>query len=135
MQNSLVDAGPLIALFDKSDAYHNKAVNSLKNHNSRLITTWPVITEVMHMISFNHRVQSDFLSWIMKGGITIAPLNQSHIRRIAELINKFSNVPMDLADASLVVIAEEHGIDSIYTIDSDFKVYRITRKKAFKYLF
>jgi predicted nucleic acid-binding protein len=135
MQNTLIDAGPLIALFDKSDLYHKAAVNSLKEHKTGLISTWPVLTEVMHMISFNHKVQCDFLNWIMRGGITIAPLNQSHMRRIIQLIEKFSNVPMDLADASLVVVAEEQGLDSIFTIDSDFLIYRITRKKPFKNLF
>lgn len=101
MKNILVDAGPLIALFDKDDKYHIPVVSFLKQFKGRLITTWPVITEVTHLLSFNINVQIDFLEWLKREAITIINLENNHLERIIQLSKKYSDVPMDLADSSL----------------------------------
>ena len=64
MQNTLIDAGPIIALFNKNDRYHKKIKEFLKNYNGILTTTWPVVTEISHMLDFNVQTQIDFLTWI-----------------------------------------------------------------------
>ena len=64
MQKTLIDSGPLIALFDKSDKYHQKVLDFIKSYQGKLITSWSVITEVSHMLDFNLQVQIDFLKWI-----------------------------------------------------------------------
>ena len=135
MKNTLVDAGPLIALFDKSDQFHSTALNFLKNFQGRLLTTWPVITETSHMLSFSTSVQINFLEWIFRGGLQIAELNHSHIKRLIELSSKFDDVPMDLADASLIVASEEYGIDEVASIDSDFYIYRNIRNQFLTNIF
>jgi len=132
MKNTLIDAGPLIALFDKTDAFHSAACNSLSSHKCKLITTWPVVTEVMHMISFSVKAQQGFIEWIIRGGLNIEPLESIHLKRILDLLIKFEDLPMDLADASLVVLAVERKLDSIFTLDSDFKIYRTFLKKPFR---
>jgi predicted nucleic acid-binding protein len=106
MQSMLVDAGPLIALFDKSDSYHEKAVSFLKRTQGHLITTWPVIAEVSHMLNFSTRTQINFLKWINCGGLQIFELEMLHVIRLIELSEKFSDLPMDLADATLIVASE-----------------------------
>ncbi|MCA4896519.1 MAG: PIN domain-containing protein [Cytophagales bacterium] len=129
MQSTLVDAGPLIALFDKSDSYHTRAVCFLKQSQGFLITTWPVIAEVSHMLDFSTKTQINFLKWINRGGLQIFDLEFYHLIRMIELSEKFTDVPMDLADATLIVASEAKGITKIASIDSDFYVYRDIRNK------
>jgi hypothetical protein len=129
MQSTLVDAGPLIALFDNSDQYHKRAVSFLKASNESFITTWPVIAEVSHKLDFSVKTQINFLKWINRGGLQIFELEFYHLIRIIELSEKFNDVPMDLADASLIVTSEAKGISKIASVDSDFYVYRDIRNK------
>lgn len=135
MKNTLIDAGPLIALFDKSDQFHATAVKFLKSFSSKLLTTWPVITETSHMLSFSTTAQIGLLEWIHRGGLQIARLDRQHIARLVELCKKFDDVPMDLADASLIVTSEEHSINEILSIDSDFYIYRDIRDQYLTNLF
>lgn len=120
MKNIIVDAGPLIALFDKDDKYHNSVIKFLKTFDGQLITSWPVITEVTHLLSFNVNVQIDFLEWLKREAVAIINLENIHLERIIQLSKKYSDVPMDLADSSLIVIAELTNITDIITIDSDY---------------
>ena len=130
-----IDAGPLIALFDRDDKFHVSIKEFLKDFNGKLISTWPVLTEALHMLDFNVQTQLAFLRWIQRGAIEIhEPLNQ-HLERIIELTQKYQNVPMDLADASLVVVAESLNIKDIITIDSDYYIYRTMRKEMLNNLF
>ena len=130
MKNIIVDAGPLIALFDKDDKYHNSVIKFLKTFDGQLITSWPVITEVTHLLSFNVNVQIDFLEWLKRKAVTIVNLENIHLERIIQLSKKYSDVPMDLADSSLIVIAELTNITDIITIDSDYYIYRTKNKKS-----
>jgi len=135
MKSILIDAGPLIALFDKSDNYHNQAIQFLKKYNGTLLTTWPVVTETSHMLDFSVRAQVDFLKWINRGGLHLIETEYSSIARLIELCDKYEDVPMDLADATLIAAAEERNINEIATIDSDFYIYRDVRKRYLKNIF
>jgi len=86
------------------------------------------------MLDFNVQAQIDFLTWIRLGGITIQPIECEDIGSIIELSRKYSDVPMDFADASLVVLAEKIRIRKIITIDSDY-IYRTIRKKMIENVF
>jgi len=130
VENTLIDAGPLIALFDKNDNYHKLVKKFLKDYKGHLTTTWSVMTEVTHMLDFNVNIQIDFLKWIDRGAVHIANLEETHIKRIIELWEKYSDVPMDLADASLLVASEIIGIKNIITIDSDYHIYRTKDRQA-----
>ncbi|HRG76000.1 MAG TPA: PIN domain-containing protein [Leptospiraceae bacterium] len=133
MQSTLLDAGPLIALFDNSDTHSLRVQTFFKNFSGKFYTTWPVITETMHFLNFNPNVQSDFLKWLQRDPLRISPQDKHSLEKIRNLILKYQNVPMDLADASLLLVSEEEGINSIVTLDSDYIVYR-SKKKKFKYL-
>ncbi len=135
MQNILIDAGPIIALFNKNDKYHEKIKEFLKNYEGKLTSTWPVVTEVSHMLDFNIQTQIDFLTWIKLGGVTIEDIEKEDLNRIIELSKKYSDVPMDLADASLVVLSEKMKIKQIITIDSDYYVYRTINKEMLENVF
>ena len=137
MQNILIDTGPIIAIFNKNDKYHEKIKNFLKNYQGKLTSTWPVVTEVSHMLDFNIQTQMDFLTWIKLGGLTIEDIEKEDLNRIIELSRKYSDVPMDLSDASLVVLSEKINLKKIITIDSDYYIYRTMHKEmpenVFKY--
>ena len=130
MTNSiLIDSGPIIALFDRDDSYHSRIKNYIKNNNINLITTTAVVTEVSHMLSFNVNVQISFLEWIIREGIILYEIKQNQFARIIELSKKYSDLPMDFADATLVIAAEHTGIRRIISIDSDFDIYRLPGKE------
>jgi predicted nucleic acid-binding protein len=135
MKSTIIDAGPLIALFNRNDKYNTSITAFLKDYTGRLICSWPVITEVSHILSFNTQTQIDFLSWIKLGGIQLVDIDLNGINRMIELSKKNSDVPLDLADASLVVIAEGLNIKEIITIDSDYYIYRTVNKEMLKNIF
>lgn len=87
------------------------------------------------MLDFSTKVQLAFLEWIRRGGIQIFSLEESHLERIIVLSEKFQDVPMDLADASLIVASEVKGIKEIASIDSDFYIYRDIRNKYLTNIF
>ena len=131
----LIDTGPLIALFDRDDKYHTSIVEFIKNTNYRFISTTAVLTETMYMLDFNTAVQLNFLEWIMKEGVIIHEIKQSNIKRIIDLTKKYSDRPMDFADATLVIAAEERGIRQIISIDSDFDIYRLYNRMKIENIF
>ena len=131
MKNTLlIDSGPLIALFDRSDKYHIKTKEFLKNFKGKLLTSWAVITEVSHILDFNLNVQIDFLKWVEIGGVKLYNIEQNDLEDIITLMQNYTNVPMDLADATLMYIAHKENIKKIASIDSDFDIYR-TLKSGF----
>lgn len=135
MRNTLIDAGPLIALFNNKDKYHKKILNFIKNYDGLLTTSWPVLTEVCHMLDFNVNAQIDFLKWINLGSLKVENIEQLEIERIIQLSEKYSDVPMDLADASLIVLSEKLKIKEIITIDNEYYIYRTIKKEMIENIF
>lgn len=135
IKSILIDAGPLIALFDRDDKYHDKIKDYIKGNKVKFVSTIAVITEVTHMLDFNVRAQIGFLEWISQEGIIIHDINQKEIIRIIELSKKYHDVPMDFADATLVVAAEQTGIREIISIDSDFEIYKLFKKEKIENVF
>jgi len=135
---AVIDAGPLIALFDKSDTYHQKVKHRLegyrKHAHGRLITTWPVITEVTYILEAHVHLEAqlDFLKWITLGGLEMFDLQKGHLSKIIELQKKYSDLPMDFADATLLIAAESLDVNKVFSIDKDFSIYRILGKKILK---
>jgi predicted nucleic acid-binding protein len=130
MLKTIIDSGPLIALFDGSDKYHNDVLNFMKEYKGKLITSWAVITEVSHMLDFNLQVQIDFLKWCEVGGIEVYNITQDEISNIRVMMEKYIDIPMDLADATLMYIANKENIKNIVSIDSDFDIYRTLKKQS-----
>lgn len=131
--DNIIDAGSLIALFDKNDKNHIKILNFIREFKGKLFTSWSVITEASHFLKFNISVQIDFYNWLYKA-INIIELNNNDFARIIELTKKYSDLPMDLADCTLILISEKLKIKNIITLDSDYYIYRTKNKKILKYL-
>jgi len=131
MKKILIDSGPLIALFDRSDKYHLASIDFIKENKSELITTIASITEALHLLDFSRGAQIDFLAWVNAGAVTIENITPADFARIKELTIKYSDLPMDFADACLVLLGEKLKISRIATIDRDFDIYRLKGKKTF----
>jgi len=128
----LVDTGPIVALFDRDDHYHSLCVEVLKGIRDQLITTWPVITECFYLLNFSWEVQDDLWLFIERGGMEIYPLDREIQIRCRELMKEYRDLPMDLADATLVALGEKVGVSKVFTLDrKDFSVYRLRRRKRF----
>lgn len=134
MQKTIIDSGPLIALFDRSDKYHDTVLDFMKSYKGKLITSWAVITEVSHMLDFNLQVQIDFLTWCEMGGIELYTITQEEISNIRVMMEKYIDIPMDLADGTLMYITNKENIKNIVSIDCDFDIYRTLKKQSLKNL-
>ncbi|MEP2446690.1 MAG: PIN domain-containing protein [Balneola sp.] len=130
MISTLIDAGPIIALFDKDDQYHQQVMDFMKNFRGRLVSTWAVLTEVSYMLDFNKQTQLDFIDWVGEGGIELFNLEQWQLTKVREIMYRYSDLPADFADASLLATAEAKNIDSIISLDSDFAVYKLNSGKS-----
>ena len=132
MKSILIDAGPIIALFNRKDLYHQRIIEFLRGYTGKLITTWPVMTEVGHMLDYSVNAQIAFLEWVGRGGVELYDVPVEKLNRIIEITGKYKDIPMDLANASLVVVSEETGIREILTTDSDYYIYRTITKELIR---
>lgn len=132
MKKILIDSGPLIALFDSSDKYHQEALNFIKTNKYPLVTTLASITETLHLLDFNRNAQIDFLDWVHRGAVEIHNIENRDFDRLRELTEKYRDLPMDFADSCLVYLAEKLNLNTIATIDRDFTIYRIQGRRKFK---
>jgi predicted nucleic acid-binding protein len=132
MKEVLIDSGPLIALFDGSDKYHQDAVDFIKRNKFKLVTTIASITETLHLLDFNRNAQIDFLEWVQRGAVEIHNIENIDFQRLKELTEKYRDLPMDFADSCLVYLAEKLNLNTIATIDRDFSIYRIHGRKKFR---
>ena len=121
----LIDTGPLVALFDASDNYHRICLELLKDMEGPLLTVWPVLTEAFCLLNFSWKAQDNPWEFLARGGTEIAGLERSGWDRCRALMNKYRDLPIDMADAALVSIAEAKKIRSVFTLDhKDFNVYK-----------
>ena len=123
----VVDSGPLIALFNASDRWHEPVVSWLREHPGvRLLTTWPVLTEVCALLArrLHNNAALDFLRWVEKGALEIDRPEASTLADVLAISERFADLPFDLADACVAEAAARLGIDKVLSIDADFDVYR-----------
>jgi predicted nucleic acid-binding protein len=131
----LLDTGPIVAFFDASDDFYQICIDILKKIKEPLITTWPVLTEAFYLLGFSWKAQDNLWAFILRGGVEISSLDLKMQARCRELMEKYKDLPMDLADGSLVVLAESKNLEKIFTLDhKDFKIYRFAKDKKFKLL-
>jgi predicted nucleic acid-binding protein len=134
-RRTVVDSGPLVALFDRDDAHHATAKDFLRKFKGELISDLPVVTEIMYLLDFSVQAQVGFLGWLLAGGATLIDLTAEDLRRTAELLEKYTNLPADFADATLVAVSERVGVHEIATVDRDFGIYRLKGKKKLRNIF
>lgn len=122
----LVDTGPLVALFDPADRDHSRCVSMLAKVEDPLSTTVPVLTEAFHLLGPGSIGSQRLMDFVIGHGLSVWFLDKQALTRAFELMVQYADRPMDLADASLVVLAENLRLRKIFTIDrGDFITYRI----------
>jgi uncharacterized protein len=132
---TLTDAGPLVALLDRSDRHHVACVEASKTIRGPLVTVWPALTEAMYLLAPSLRMQAGLLEWVELGSVKVAPVEPSDLARIRELMTKYKDRGMDFADAALVRVAERDKVRRIFTVDrKDFSIYRPLRLGRFSIL-
>ena len=128
----LVDTGPIVAFFDKDDRYHSLCIEILKEIREPLVTTWPVLTECFYLLNFAWEVQDSLWIFIQRGGVNIHTIEKEDFIRCRDLMRQYRDLPMDLADATLVTLADALEIPKIFTLDhKDFSIYRFKQKRRF----
>ena len=124
----LTDTGPLVALFDPKDSLHEDSSKVLKRVREPLLTTVPVLTEAFHMLTPASQGSDRLRDFILQRGLAVWFFSGTALERSFELMERYADHPMDLADASLVVAAEELSTRKIFTFDrGDFEAYRVKR--------
>ena len=130
-----VDSGPLIALFDKDDRYHRKALDFIRGLRSPLVTNHAVVTEVTHLLDFSVRTQLDFLQWVADGGVSLADITPEDMIHVIDLVRKYADLPVDYADGALVALCDRLKITNVASVDKHFSVYRTRNGKALRNVF
>lgn len=125
MRGVLVDAGPLVALIDRGDEHHARCVETLRDIRDPLITVWPAFTEAMYLLGSSWQAQAALWEMVESEAVELRQLEEDDLPRMAELMGKYRDLPMDLADAALVRLAERDHLRQVFTLDQrDFRVYR-----------
>ena len=132
MRNILLDTGAFVALLDKSEKNHERCVMFFRDLKGDLLTTEPVLTETINLLGPSVKAQKTAIEFILKGGSTLVPRSSESLSRAVVLIEKYKDIQMDFADATLVSLAEEAGTEEVFTLDRrGFSSYRIHGKKVF----
>ena len=127
------DTGPIVALINRNDAYHRPCLNAAQDLRYPLFTVWPVIVEAYYIIDRLGGPAERVLHWVIRRHVRIIELRQPELLRIRQLLNKYSDLPMDLADAALVAACEREKIRRIFTVDRrDFLIYRPKHTEQFE---
>lgn len=123
----LVDSGPLIALFNAADRWHEPVRAWLqRNPRASLLSTWPVATEVCALLArrIHNDCALDFLRWAQRGALALQPAVEGSVTEVLRLSERFASLPFDLADASIAETAARLKLRHVLSIDADFDVYR-----------
>ena len=114
-----------MALIHADDRHHASCREALERIREPLATVWPAITEAMYLLGFSSSAQDALCRLLERGAVKILPLDATDVPRMRELMRKYRDLPMDLADAALVRVAEREKISRVFTIDRrDFELYR-----------
>lgn len=133
----LADTGYWVALLDRDDRHHARAVEVTGSLNEQLVVTWPVLAEAAHFLGvrLGARAVQRLFELGERGAYRIHHIGESHLAPIRALLKKYADLPMDLADASLVLLAEQTGEGRILSTDErDFRAYRFKGRKPFRNL-
>ena len=133
MASVLLDTGPLVALFKRNDTHHDRAVAWFKGHRGALLTTQAVVTEAWHLVSEPARLP---LVRFVAAACEVRGFGADGEARIVAVLERYADIHMDYADATLIVLGELQKIAAVATIDDgDFSVYRRANGKPLKLVF
>ncbi len=129
----LIDTGAILALLNGKDRWHDQCVTAFTALRLPLATTAAVLTELFHLLSDHpHDVEAAW-RFVRSGAIVVLPITDSDMPDLDRLMKRYSDHPMDFADATLVRLAQRESLSTICTIDhNDFETYRIVGRRKFR---
>lgn len=131
-ETALCDTGPLVAIIDSNDTAYVKCRAEFERFSGRLVTTWPVLSESFYLLRQQH-LHELLWQFVLGGGIEIPDPISGDLPRIRSLMAQYADLPMDFADATLIVLGERLNVRRVFTIDRrDFLVYRPRHASAFE---
>jgi len=131
----LLDTGAWYALLDRRERAHGPCVKALQSITGRLLSTEAVLTETLWLVEGLPEGPRRCADFIRRAVVTLVPISVESLGRAVELMEKYRSVPMDFADASLVTLGEELGLDNVFTLDRrGFGVYRLHGRRPFQIL-
>jgi len=131
----LLDTGALVSLLDRSQKRHEAYASFFGEWDRPVVSTEAVLTEATHLLGSLKGGRQACLDFFLSGGAVLVPATKASLRRSRDLVDQYSDLPMDYSDATLVVLAEELGSNLVFTTDRrDFAVYRIRGRRRFEIL-
>ena len=131
----LLDTGPLVALLARNDAFHKPCTEQLRSIAAPLLTSWPVLVEADWLLRKHPVAIQQMLHWLNSGFIRVLPLGEESVIWIMSFLRKYQKLQPQLADASLVFLAEQQGLETVFTLDrGDFSTYRFGKNRSFRLL-
>jgi len=134
VRDVLIDTGCIVALLDRSETHHGRCVEAIKTLPGRLITCEAVIAESCYLLRNQRGAADTILENVERGVFQIPSRLEEMSAAVRAHMKRYARVPMDLADACLVALAELLGTGRILTLDGDFRIYRWRRTRRFEYL-
>ena len=129
----LLDTGALVSLLDRSQTHHQKCRRAFAGWTGLTVSTEAVLTEATHLLGGVPGGRAACVDFFLAGGAVLVPSSAASLQRVRKLLDKYADLPMDFADATLVALAEELDCTSVFTTDrTDFSVYRIRGRKPFR---
>ena len=131
---TLTDSGPLAAMLNRQDQWHIPCAAAAPRLSSPLVTTMPCLTEALYFLGrdIGWHAQSRLWQLVEDGRLEVCAHSPEDLRRMRALMAKYRDAPMDLADASLVVLADNLNAPLIFTVDSHFRGYRMRDRRVFR---
>src|SRR5581483_1494559 len=131
--DALVDAGAILSLLDRTDRWHGVCVDAFQQLRLPLITSEAVLTELFHLVGDSRHEMETAWNFLRSGAIRLAVIDDSELPDIHALMSRYSDRPMDFADATLVYLARREGVSTVFTVDhADFNTYRIEGRRRFR---
>jgi predicted nucleic acid-binding protein len=133
--NALIDTGAILALLDRSDNWHRICVAAFQQLRLPLMTSEAVLTELFHLVGDSRHEMEAAWQLVNSGAIVLATIENSELEAIHKLMSRYSDRPMDFADATLVHLAKREQLTTVFTVDhADFETYRIDGRRRFRVL-
>ena len=132
---AIVDTGPLVAFLDRAERYHRWTVEQIRALDAPLLVCEPVLAEAMYLLSRQPKAQDALFDLIAAGAVRIAFQVGEHLVPLRALHRKYRERPISLADACVVRMAELYERHQVFTLDSDFSVYRKNGREPLDLIF
>ena len=126
---AILDTGPWVALIDRSESMHGKCVDWFSQFTGKIYSTEAVLTEVLYLLNFSVNAQQAAIDFVLESAVELIPIDNESLIKIKLLMIKYSDLPMDYADATIICLAMDTGIRNVITLDKrDFNIYKINKK-------